>query len=104
MTSHAITSSYNSENLSSATVLHVKKHRPRARKDGAHRLEGVGRRSAVARSAVRASIQCKHPHCAALRHIRELPWPLDIEARLHPRSVDAPSRLHCDVLLAVELE
>src|SRR5262249_49188977 len=45
-----------------------------------------------------------HPHRAALRHIREMPGPRDVEARLHARSVDAPARLHCDVPLAVDLE
>ena len=49
-------------------------------------------------------IQCEHPDRSALRHIRELPWPLEIEACLHPRCVDTPSRLHGDILLSVELE
>ena len=36
------------------------------------------------------SIQRKNPHCAALWHIRELPWPRDVEARLHAGRIDSP--------------
>ena len=60
--------------------------------------------SAVVRSTTRASIQRKDPHCAALRHVRKLPRPLNVEARLHAGRIDPPSGLHGDILLAVELE
>src|SRR6516162_11718717 len=49
-------------------------------------------------------IHGKYPDRAALWHLGKLPGPFDIQTRLHAGRIDPPSRLHGDILLAVDLE
>src|SRR5580765_7241691 len=51
-----------------------------------------------------SSFHRKHPDRAALWHLRIFPREDAVQLRLHACGVDAPARLHRDVLLAVEHE
>src|SRR6516162_4474949 len=61
-------------------------------------------RAAVERGAPGfvALIDREHPDRPALRHLGELPRSFEVEPRLHARRIDAPARLHGDVLLTVD--
>src|SRR6185503_5944531 len=55
------------------------------------------------RAARASALEREHPHDAALRHDR-LRAARAVDARRHALRVDAPARLHGDVLHAVDLE
>src|SRR5262245_19205956 len=44
----------------------------------------------------------KNPDCSALRYFRELSRAASVEHTLHPCWIYTPSRLHCDVLFAID--
>src|SRR5262245_22400367 len=47
-------------------------------------------------------LQTKHPNHAALWDLRKFARAASIENVLHSDRIDAPTRLHCDVLLAID--